>query len=119
METEQESELFIEVFRDRVWGITRTCDCGRTHYDVENVHDYEDGELEQLEEKTKKEPDAYLPCNGSVGTLTIDHTVINCPCGRAKSYEDFIVDNQAGIAHYLNRRAEMLREEADSIEINK
>lgn len=120
-EVEQESELFVEIFSDRVWGIIRTCDCGRTHYDVENDCDYDDGELEQLEEETETAPAGlYVPRSGSVGTLNIDgKTVIGCPCGRAKRYEDFIIDNQAGIAEYLNRRAEMLREEADSVEVKK
>ena len=109
------SKLFEETFDSHVSGCVRTCACGRIYYDTFNDDwDWKDGELEALD----KNPNAF-PVEHSVSTISINEEEIvhGCECGRAKKYEDFIIDHAEQIAEYLNKRAEMLREKADSIEV--
>lgn len=52
--------------------IVSTCEfCGKTHYSTEEENSFEEGELEELREKAKKEPDKYIEHSDMVrwGTL--------------------------------------------------
>jgi len=108
------SKIFEEVFDSHVGGCVRTCVCGKIYYDTYNDWDWEFGELERLE----KNPNTF-PVEYSVGTISINNEeiVIGCDCGRAKKYEDFIIQHAKQIATYLNKRADFLKEEADSIRV--
>ena len=108
------SEIFEEVFDSHVGGCVRTCSCGKIYYDGCNDWDWDDGELEALEKNSKA-----IPLDHSVGTMSIneEEIVYGCDCGRAKKYEDFILSHAKQIATYLNRRAEALKEEAESIKV--
>ena len=49
------SELFEEIFASGGSGIVRECACGRIHYSIESSdrNCYEEGEFEELEQKSK------------------------------------------------------------------
>jgi len=120
--SEKCSELFEEIFDSRAGSCMKTCCCGRVFFDPESgIGDWEEGELEELYAKAKQDPDKYRELNYPVGYVTIDgqDIVYNCPCGTMVRYERFLVRHARQIATYLNRRAELLREEADAITVCK
>ena len=121
MNNGQCSELFSDSFDSRCAGCIRTCECGITYFDEYNVWDWEEGELEKLQQKAKDDPEHYIGHNYSIGTIEIDgiEIVYGCTCNLARKYEDFILEHAGQIAEYLNKRAVMLREKADSIEVKE
>jgi hypothetical protein len=98
--------MFINTFNDHISGNTRTCSCGKTHYDICNDWDWEEGELEDLEKDKDAIPQVY-----SIGAIEINgmSIVIGCNCSIAKTYENFIITHSRQIAKYLNQRALMLK----------
>ena len=114
------TELFETVFDSCCSGIVRTCACGRTHFDSsDNMSSWEEGELEGLLKKAQEHPNMYIDCDHSIGTMNINgvEVVYDCKCDIAQKYENFILNNAKQIAQYLNKRAKMLRETANEIEI--
>ena len=113
------TELFDNVFDSKCGGIVRTCECGITHFDVYNIHDYEDGELEELQRNAQKDPEHYIAHDHSLGTMEIGgiEIVYDCSCDLAKKYENFIIGHDVQLAEYLNKRAAMLREKAKATEV--
>ena len=113
--SKQCSEIFEEVFDSRVSGCVRTCVCGRIYYDIANDDwDWKPGELEALDKNPKATPVEY-----AVGTISIndEEIVMGCDCGRAKRYEEFILQHAEQLAEYLNRRSEALKEQAELIKV--
>ena len=115
------TDLFMKAFDSHCNGCERTCACGIHWFDVYNISDYEEGELEALLEKAKADPEKYKETDGSVGTIEIDSIEIvwNCTCNHAERYENFIISHAGQIAEYLNKRAVMLREQADEIQVKE
>ena len=113
------SELFSNVFDSNCGGCLRTCECGITHFDTFHSYDWEEGELEELEKKAKADPKHYIEHDCSIGTIEIGgvEIVYGCICGLAEKYENFIISHDEQLAEYLNKRAVLLREAAESIEV--
>lgn len=90
--------------------------CGRVHFVDDKLSDYERGELEKLYADNKANPDRTIfhPNDDAVFWGIIDgrRAVYDCPCGLARKYEDFIIDNRRQIMSYLVKRAESLEREA-------
>ena len=110
------TDLFMEIFDSHCSGIERVCECGILWFDTYNVSDWEEGELESLLEKSIADPDKYKE-SGPVGTISINgiEIVWGCSCDLAARYENFIISHASQIAEYLNKKAIMLREQADEI----
>lgn len=120
MKKEQCSELFFDVFDSRCGGCLRTCECGITHFDAYNIWDcWEDGQLEDLQQKAKDDPEHYVEHDCAVGTMEIDgiEIVYNCTCDLARKYENFVLNHARQLAEYLNKRAAALREQSLAIEV--
>jgi len=117
--TRQCSDLFLDVFDSGCGGCIRTCECGIIHFDGFNEWDWKEGELEALQEKAKKHPGRYVEKDCAIGTLSIDgiEIVYDCTCDLARKYEQFIISYGARLADYLNKRAELLRQNAEIIEV--
>lgn len=118
MNNKQCSELFSNVFDSSCGGCIRTCECGITYFDGYNIYDWEEGELEKLQQKAKEDPELYVERGCSIGTLEIggSQIVYGCSCDLARKYENFILNHAEQLAEYLNRLAVILREKAESIE---
>ena len=115
------SKIFEEVFDSHCGGIVRDCSCGITHFDTYNQGcDWEEGELEGLEENAKNNPDRYRGHDHSIGTMEIGghEIVFGCTCDLADKYEKFILNHAVQLKEYLNQRAKMLRERADEIDMS-
>lgn len=114
------SEEFEKVFDSHSSGCIHECQCGRVFFDVYNDDwDWEEGELEKLEDLAKKEPDKYISVAHSVGYMRIDgkNFVYDCPCNQIVKYEQFLLNHEEDIAQFLNLRAAKLRELANKIEV--
>ena len=121
MENNQCSELFENAFDSHTGGCVRNCMCGRVHFDDVGVYSWEEGELEDLEQKSQEHPDRYIAHDHSVGCMYIDGAkfVYDCPCGKAAKYEEFILKHAEQISEYLRKKAVQLREKADKIDVPK
>ena len=118
------SELFEDIFHSGTSGCVRTCHCGRTYFNWEDTTvDWEDGELEELQEKAEENPDMFIGVDYSVPTLSISidghEIVMGCKCDSADKYENFINQYDKQIARYLNKKAEDLKSKADDIKVGK
>jgi len=94
-----------------------TCElCGRTHFATMEEGRFDEGELEDLREKAKKEPDKYIedPSYDSISWGRIDgkQAVIGCVCNGLAKYEEFIWRNRHVIARYLKEKSERLAKES-------
>lgn len=113
------SPEFEEAFSSGFGGCRMDCACGRTHFDnsIGNGWTWEEGEREELERLAQEEPDRYLPCDGSVGSVEVGgmNIVIGCPCNKADQYEKFITSHGRPIAAFLLARGARLLKEAQEI----
>jgi len=110
------SQTFINVVADGAGSIVGDCElCGRTYFDPCDGG-YEDGELEELERKAKKEPDKYVPCDGgvSLGSIAGNQVVLDCDCPGLANYENFIWNDRFKIAEYLKARLKNNLEKAQA-----
>jgi hypothetical protein len=118
-EPEEPSETFIEQFRSGHGGCRIMCECGRTFYDASNDGgwDWEEGEFQELEARTRKDPDECIGVEWTVSTTTIEgkEYVIGCPCNIPSRYERFLKRHPRQIATYINRCARKRLEKAASI----
>lgn len=114
------SELFNDLFDSSCSGCIRTCACGITWFDTYNTWDWEKGELEELNEKEKANPDKYKSRDCSIGTLEINgiEIVYRCTCDLAYRYEQFIRIHAVQIAKYLNEMSKQLKERSEAIKVN-
>lgn len=115
------SEIFFDSFDSQCSGCVRVCECGITHFDEYNIPDWEDGELEKMQQKARNDPKHYVGHDCAVSTTEINgiEIVYGCTCDLARKYESFILNYAKQIAGYLNRRAVLLREEAQEIEVKE
>jgi hypothetical protein len=117
------SERFEDAFDSHGGGIVRRCICDRVHFST-YFHDrnfYDEGELEDLEEKAKQFPEKYIGHDHTIGTMTVNGVgdmVFGCSCNSFERYEEFILKNATKIRNYLNNFAKNLRDKADSVEVN-
>lgn len=113
------SDEFARSFSAGGCGIIRDCGCGKTYFDNYNLMDYEEGEHEELIKKFEKEPNGYIPVDGSFSMVCIEGVeyVDHCDCGKAVKYERFIIKHDRHIAEYLNKRAEAFREKGKDIQV--
>lgn len=121
MYTDQQSRL-VRAFCHSGTSCVCDCDCGRVHFVSADGHgDYEEGELEALQAKAKREPDKYIE-ESQFDTIDILHIggvslVPDCPCDRAIRYAKFLDDHAEDVAAYVTallteRRKAAEREEA-------
>lgn len=85
--------------------------CHRIHFIVsEKGFDWKEGELEELLEKSKKNPEKYIPDyehdSISLGDLDGRQAVYNCPCNSVSRYEQFISEHKHIISEYFSLKAE-------------
>ncbi len=114
------STAFEDAFRHGGALVTECEFCGRTHF-TENTHagDWEEGELESLQEAAKKEPDKYEAYFGegyvSYGYVNGRQFVLDCPCleEKVKPFEVFLWTHRRGIMQYLQQRTERALKEAE------
>jgi len=117
---QQCSEIFEKVFDSHGGGCLRICACGRTHFDSsDNGWGWEEGELEKLLAKAKKDPNLFVEHDGTVGCMEVDgkDIVYDCSCNLAERCEEFLIQNATHIAEYLNKRAKKLRETAAKLDV--
>lgn len=94
--------------------------CGRTHFAPTSDLDWDEGELDELLDREKKEPDKYL-ADHSVssilwGYLDGRQIVAGCPCNSGRKYEDFILRHRYVIVDFLQARARKKKEDAAEAE---
>ena len=117
---EMPTELFEDIFHSGSSGCIRTCDCGRTYFDeYDTTVDWAEGELEDLQEKAKDNPEKFIPGDFSIPTLSIAgrEFVLGCLCNESQKYEDFINNHDRQIAKYLNKKAEDLKTKSNEIKV--
>jgi hypothetical protein len=95
--------------------------CGRTYFVTSDGHgDYEEGELEELYEKAKKQPHKYIevPDYSSVATMYMPgpskrkEVVVGCECDPTKPLSDFIEEYASQLTCYLQEYWKENRSEA-------
>ncbi len=104
-----------EVFEDCVrsaGSLVITCElCGRTHFATMEEGTFDEGELEELRAKAKKEPNKYIedPSYDSIvwGYVDGKQAVIGCPCNEMAKFEKLFWENRYLIARYLKKRSEL------------
>lgn len=117
----QVSEEFFEAFRSGCGSLRDTCQCGREHWDAYNLYDWEKGEKEELETRSKANPDKCIAHDGSFSSYEINglHFIMDCPCGGGWKYEQFIRRHAAEIAEYLNTIAAQMIAEAQAMKVTE
>lgn len=86
--------------------------CGRTHFcTTPGAGDYSAGELEELLDKAKQDPDMYRE-DGTYSSIEWGYiggkqAVMHCPCNEEKiaPYEQFIIVHAEQIMEFLQARA--------------
>lgn len=90
--------------------------CERTHFAYEG--DYEEGELERLEENAKKNPAKYEEHFDrdmvSWGYFNGKQAVYNCPCKSLVQYERFIWNERDSIIKYYKAKMDEKSKNAQS-----
>jgi hypothetical protein len=98
--------------------------CGRVHFASDERTSFEEGELEELREQAKKEPDRYFEhqcCSIQWGYFNGVQVVYDCPCHKARRFEELIWDNRYAILKFLDTRSERRLEDAKDLKgrVNK
>lgn len=109
------SEDFIEAIRENIGSIRGTCEfCGVTYFDESAGH-YDEGELEELKQQEKDQPDLFKEQDGGVSFCRIEglQYIMGCPCNGPRRYEDWIWGNRWMIAEYLKTRATTILKNAE------
>ena len=105
-------EIFERAFSSGGAGCRRTCQCGREFYDWYNTYDWEEGELEALNENPNAEGHDF-----SIGTLYIEGEEFceccNCWHGRAEQIMKWLDAHARPIAKYLSLMKEEKQRQAD------
>ena len=96
------------------------CDCGRIHFVSASGHgDYEDGELEKLQQDAEKEPTKYVEeaHYDTIDVLNIHGMTLipDCPCGKAERYAAFLEDHAEEVAVFVASYLTDQRKEAEAI----
>ena len=116
---ETESEEFADALFSAGTYCSAVCDlCGRTHFCNEDYGEWTD----ELDDKTyfnklmaglESEPDKYVICDYTIrfGTFDGKHVVEACPCGKLKTYEDWLWQRRDMILEYLTSRYQKMNKE--------
>lgn len=109
------SEVFKRLLH-RVGHLVADCSlCGRVHFATLEEGVYSEGELEELREKAKKDPEKYIedPSYDTIaaGHLNNEEVVIDCPCNLLRKHEDFIWNNRELIVGYIKNRVQTMKEQ--------
>lgn len=91
--------------------------CGRVYFTgVEPSAFEKEGELEELIEQSKKEPDKYIQCGDRImwGNLAGYQCVVDCKCHGSRVYEDVFWENRHIIRDYLVAMAKKQQRYANS-----
>jgi len=117
MENQQCSDEFLEVFDSHIGTFSTTCSCGKTHFDNYNIG-FDEVELEELLELSKKYPDIYIKRNQSIGSIEIGNRiiVIGCDCNNAELAEKFLLDNMKQIIKYYKLKSKNVMKAAKELE---
>lgn len=110
---------FRSSFNDGMGSCYAVCACGREHYDSSDNHwDWEDGELENLIERDKTDPNV-IGQDGSIGGVELMgcRIIDNCECDLAEKYENFLLRHAEQIADYLRSMAKEMKEKSESLTI--
>lgn len=99
--------------------IRAVCSCGRTTFaSGSQALGYEDGELEELQQRATDDPDRYRedPSSDGIGIAHLGgrEYVWECPCGQLPTIEAFLWGNRKAIVDYYKRRASSEKKAADS-----
>ena len=93
--------------------------CGRVHFATGDNHaGYDKGELEDLRQKAKAEPDKYIEdtiSSGiSCGELRPGGIVVwGCKCRRIEKYQQFILGNRDAIIRFLKAHFDAQKKQAE------
>jgi hypothetical protein len=90
--------------------------CKRVHYSPSSDFDWEDGELEELNELNRKNPDKYIAHEEDsirYGVIDGKQFVDGCPCNSVSLYERLIIANRYQIIDFLQVRAEKIARESE------
>ncbi len=111
--------LFEDAFSGGISGCRGTCQCGRSYFDNYNSGiDWDEGEIEGLLERSRKEPDRVIPSDGSVSFIEVDGVafVWGCKCQGWIKYQKFLVRHAPQIAAFLRARQAALTKEAAALQ---
>lgn len=113
------SKIFHDIFDSGSGGCFYECNCGRVHFDTYNHWDWEDGELEDLIDRSKLNPDKYIAQETAIGFYSVGgmDLVKDCPCNGAVNMESLLLLSSSGIADYLNAISRSLLKEAEDIRV--
>ena len=112
------SEMFVRAVTTG-GGLWLTCElCGRECFeDSESAGDWDPGELENLRQMQKEDPEKYVGldtvCTGYINGRQV---VTNCPCNLLRPLEDWIWSHRDIIASYISKRVD---EMVQSVEMEK
>lgn len=89
--------------------------CGRVYFSKSELGAYEEGQLEELIEQSKKEPNKYIECEDWIewGNLAGHQCVVDCKCNQARKYEDVFWAERHIISDYFKARAKKQQEHAE------
>lgn len=91
-----------------------TCEfCNRTYFAYKG--DYDEGELEDLQSKAKKNPEKYIETSDftSWGTVNGKQFVIDCPCNGVKGIENWLWSHRYIVESFFRRKAQRIKEDAE------
>lgn len=113
------SDEFENAFSSGGSGIVRTCECGRTTFIAQSGEGFDEGELEELINKSNQHPEEYIPVDYTVPTMCFEGSewVMGCPCNRGGRLEAFINGHDRMIVEYLRSRAKQIKDHAEAIKI--
>lgn len=105
--------------------VCTTCSCGRTTFNyAEPAGCWEPGELEQLQRKSKANPDKFIGVDYSVPAFSWggEEYVIDCPCGKDVEVQKLVWNHRHDILRFLKaiidknlKRAQAEKEMVDSV----
>ncbi|HRZ85700.1 MAG TPA: hypothetical protein P5277_02870 [Candidatus Paceibacterota bacterium] len=81
--------------------------CNRTHFVNSSKEDFDEGELEELLQLAKTNPDKYIYHDDLVewGYLNRKQYVADCPCNSGYPYEQLFWNSREMISQYFKVRA--------------
>lgn len=116
------SDEFYNAFDYHIVSSMAECQCGKTHVDLVSPEwDWEEGELDNLSSQAAEKNSSLTVRSTPIRRYNINDKlfVLGCNCKEGIAYEQFILNNAAGIAAYLNSvSADMVRK-AKNMEIHK
>ena len=111
--------LFFDAFSTGSSTSRGFCACGKEHFDFENSWDWEEGELEELQERGEKKDDGVMGHDHSVSYVNImgNEIVFGCDCEIAQKYEAFINRHMTSIVKYIREIAKQKEGYLEAIKV--